>query len=115
MKTVGLLLGLLVGTFSSVRLIVYNISYTMTCTSMNITKCATWSVTGTMQQDTSGCFPGRTMVLTDNGYKTMEELKVGDQIYAYNPKTLRSEFTRVESWLHRDTDSLYEYVHIGNQ
>jgi hypothetical protein len=65
----------------------YSIEFTITCSLMGVGGCSQWQTTGKLDPITQACFPGETMVLTTKGYKTMEELEVGDMVYAFNRET----------------------------
>lgn len=68
----------------------YTIELNITCLQPTVSGCSKWQSTGVLQPQTVACFPGETVILTTNGRKRMEDLQVGDEVYAFNPKTKRN-------------------------
>jgi RHS repeat-associated protein len=60
-----------------------------------------------------GCFLAGTLVLTDSGYKKIEDIKVGDIVWAYNDTTHSYGKKRVTNVFEHVRDTVYQ-VHIGN-
>ena len=58
---------------------------------------------------TSQCFIAGTLVLTEDGEKPIEEIEVGDYVYASDPETGESGFKEVLWTYQRET---YELVHV---
>jgi len=55
------------------------------------------------------CFAPGTQIATADGFVTIEDLVVGDEVWAYNPETGEAELRKVTAAHKRDTDSL---VHL---
>lgn len=53
------------------------------------------------------CFTANTKVATENGYKSISEIKVGDLVYSYNYKTKEVELKEVDKLVTHDTDEIY--------
>ena len=45
---------------------------------------------------TGACFVGGTKVLTENGLKNIEDIKVGEKVYSYNEKSKKTELKEIE-------------------
>ena len=58
------------------------------------------------------CFPGATLVLTEDGPKPLDEIKVHDKILAYDKESGKSKFAEVIAWLHRDTNGYLDFEQI---
>ena len=57
------------------------------------------------------CFTADTKIFTPNGYKTVGELKVGDDVYSFNGDTLKIEHTKLQDIIHKGTNNtIYEIV-----
>ena len=57
------------------------------------------------------CFTADTKIFTPNGYKTVGELKVGDNVYSFNGDTLKIEHTKLQDIIHKGTNNtIYEIV-----
>lgn len=63
----------------------------------------------------TGCFLEGTKVLTKNGYKNIEDIKVGDYVLSYNEETKENEYNRVyDTFIHRNNnEDLYELTIKG--
>ena len=63
----------------------------------------------------TGCFLEGTKVLTSNGYKNIEDIKVGDYVLSYNEETKENEYNRVyDTFIHRNNnEDLYELTING--
>lgn len=57
------------------------------------------------------CFTADTAIFTPNGYKTVGELKVGDEVYSFDGENLKTEITKLQDIIHKGTNStIYEIV-----
>lgn len=57
------------------------------------------------------CFTADTTIFTPNGYKTVGELKVGDEVYSFDGENLKTEITKLQDIIHKGTNStIYEIV-----
>ena len=57
------------------------------------------------------CFTADTKIFTPKGYKTVGELKVGDDVYSFNGDTLKIEHTKLQDIIHKGTNNtIYEIV-----
>mgnify|MGYP004565445571 FL=1 len=55
-------------------------------------------------QYTYTCFPAETKILTKNGYKNIEKIKVNDVVYSFNEITQKIELKSVlQTFIHEDT------------
>lgn len=55
------------------------------------------------------CFTADTKIFTPNGYKTVGELKVGDEVYSFDSENLKTEITKLQDIIHKGTNStIYE-------
>jgi 7-cyano-7-deazaguanine synthase in queuosine biosynthesis len=55
------------------------------------------------------CFTADTTIFTPNGYKTVGELKVGDDVYSFDGENLKTEITKLQDIIHKGTNStIYE-------
>lgn len=55
------------------------------------------------------CFTADTTIFTPNGYKTVGELKVGDEVYSFDGENLKTEITKLQDIIHKGTNStIYE-------
>lgn len=61
-----------------------------------------------------GCFVAGTKVLTEEGYRNIETLKVGDYVYSYNFETQKRELVKIIDTLTNLTTRLYQ-LSVGNQ
>lgn len=61
-----------------------------------------------------GCFTAGTQVYTEEGYKNIEDVKVGDKVWAYNDKTDVLELKEVIETFSRDFTQVYK-IHFGNE
>lgn len=51
------------------------------------------------------CFIAGTKILTINGYKNIEDIKINDKVYSYNEKTRKIEINKVNKiFIHEDTE-----------
>lgn len=55
-----------------------------------------------------GCFTAGTLVLTSNGYKSIEEILVGDSVWAYNDTTKFLEKKKVINTFTRNWSAIYK-------
>ena len=60
------------------------------------------------------CFPAETKILTNFGYKNIENIKRNDIVYSYNEKTNKVELNNVvKTFIHEDTE-IYE-IYINDE
>ena len=60
------------------------------------------------------CFTGDTKVAVENGYKNIEDIKIGDYVYSYNLDTNKKELKKVlETFIHQK-DEIYT-LKVNNQ
>lgn len=52
------------------------------------------------------CFPTGTKISTPNGYKNIEDIKIGDYVYSYNHDTNKVEIKKVDYLFNKDVDTL---------
>lgn len=52
----------------------------------------------------SGCLPGSTMVIARSGPKRMSQVRIGEELLAFDHGTNAITFSPVRAWLHRDMD-----------
>lgn len=52
------------------------------------------------------CFTRDTKILTTNGLKTVDELKVGDKVYSFNEETLRTEIDECVDIIKKGTNNI---------
>lgn len=57
----------------------------------------------------SCCFIAGTLVLTEEGNKAIEDIEVGDMVWAYNEETGQKDLKKVVRLFRNET---YEWVHI---
>ena len=60
------------------------------------------------------CFVAGTLILTCNGLKKIEEIKLGDLVWSYNEKTGKKELKKVANTFVRTAYQLV-FLHLGNQ
>ncbi len=60
------------------------------------------------------CFPAGTKIATKTGHKNIEEIAVGDQVWAYNEKTGESDLKPVINTIQRDIDATIK-ITLGDQ
>ena len=60
------------------------------------------------------CFVAGTKVLTENGYKNIEDIKVGDMVYSYNFDNNELELKKVIKLINSKAQETYK-MDIGNQ
>lgn len=91
----------------------YKMNGNIVCTSWhNVTHlCNSWSVS-TKISASGSCFPGDTLIRTDQGYKMISDLTVGDIMYGYNHTTQSITTTPFTRWLHFEKNGEYEFVEI---
>ncbi|MFC4075642.1 DNRLRE domain-containing protein [Salinithrix halophila] len=78
---------------------------------------AGWGATGTklgMKALPGMCFVAGTKVITDDGEKPIEEIKVGDKVLSKDEKTGKKSYKKVTRLYRRHVDTLYE-VHAGGE
>ena len=61
-----------------------------------------------------GCFVAGTKVLTANGYKNIEDLKVGEYVYSYNMETKERELAQIKDTVVNYSARIYE-LYINDQ
>ena len=61
-----------------------------------------------------GCFVAGTKVLTANGYKNIEDLKVGEYVYSYNMETKERELAQIKDTVVNYSTRIYE-LYINDQ
>jgi len=61
-----------------------------------------------------GCFTAGTQVYTEEGYKNIEDVKIGDRVWAYNDKTSDFEIKEVIETFTREFSQIYK-IHFGNE
>jgi hypothetical protein len=103
------LLATAVEAYKSGRKFEINIQYT--CTTITNGGCSSWSSGGSMEES-AGCFPGDSLVLSQRGLKRMDMLEVGDMIMGHDTATGLDVFTPVRSWLHRFPTTDYTYMKL---
>ncbi|GAA3222927.1 polymorphic toxin-type HINT domain-containing protein [Nonomuraea helvata] len=59
------------------------------------------------------CFPGGTMVDTEHGPRAIEDIKVGDRVWAADPETGKRTLRTVARLFHRTVDSLVRITTAG--
>ena len=60
------------------------------------------------------CFPAGTKILTNFGYKNIEDIKINDIVYSFNEKTNKVELNTVaKTFIHEDTE-IYE-IYINDE
>ena len=63
---------------------------------------------------TSSCFVAGTKVAVENGYKNIEDIRIGDYVYSYNQETKTKELKKVlETFIHQK-DEIYT-LKVNNQ
>ena len=62
--------------------------------------------------DPCGCFTARTQIYTKNGYKNIENVQVGDLVWAYNEKTNNQELKKVINTYVKVRDHIYK-IYFG--
>lgn len=60
------------------------------------------------------CFTAGTMVLTDNGEKPIDQIKIGDKVLAKDEETGEMAYKEVEWLFQREVDVTYN-IHIGSE
>ncbi len=60
------------------------------------------------------CFVAGTLVLTDDGQIPIEDIEVGDYVYATDPETGESGYKRVAQTFKRETDELVHVTYSGD-
>lgn len=73
--------------------------------------------TPTTTKKTGGCFLEGTKVLTNNGYKDIDKIKVNDYVLSYNELTKENEYKRVSYvYIHKKmSDVLYTFTLNGKK
>ncbi len=61
-----------------------------------------------------GCFLPGTLILTDSGYKRIEQIKIGDVVWSFNDTTGRYGKKQVVKLFIHVRDTIYQ-IHIGNE
>ena len=74
---------------------------------------------GNNGNNTSGggmaCFTGETLIYTDNGYKSIQNIELGDKVYSFNSEQLEYEFKEVDKLINHMTDEIYEITLNNNE
>lgn len=73
---------------------------------------------GESGQNSSGgmaCFTGETLVYTNNGYKAIQNIELGDKVYSFNLEKLEYEFKEVDKLINHMTDEIYEIFLNNNE
>ena len=73
---------------------------------------------GESGQNSSGgmaCFTGETLVYTNNGYKAIQNIELGDKVYSFNLEQLEYEFKEVDKLINHMTDEIYEITLNNNE
>ena len=85
-----------------------NTSYEMTTRSPSGTK-NTYKPSGTQ------CFLAGTLVLTENGYKEIDKINIGEKVLSYNEETKQNEYKKViKTYIHENNpDELYSLLING--
>ena len=71
------------------------------------------NVTETIKKVETLCFVAGTKVLTENGLRNIEDIKIGDKVYAINMDNNAKELKRVTSLFEGCSDAIYE-ITVGN-
>ncbi len=66
------------------------------------------------QMKPCGCFTAGTLVFVEEGYKNIEEIKVGDKVWAYNDKNGELELKKVIDTFSRDFSQVYK-IYYGDE
>jgi hypothetical protein len=61
-----------------------------------------------------GCFVAGTLILTSSGQKPIEDIDVGDMVWAYNDTTDTYDQKRVKTLFRYERDSVY-HIQVGNE
>ena len=85
-----------------------------TVTLSNMKHDVIYSQTNRTCQTQTACFVAGTKVLTENGYKQIEEIKPGDFVYAMNEETNQYELKEVLQKFDSLTSEIYE-IKVANQ
>lgn len=73
---------------------------------------------GESGQNSSGgmaCFTGETLVYTNNGYKAIQNIELGDKVYSFNLEQLEYEFKEIDKLINHMTDEIYEITLNNNE
>ena len=66
-------------------------------------------------QYTYTCFPAGTKILTNFGYKNIENIKINDIVFSFNEKTNKVELNNVvKTFIHKDTEIYEIYINLWN-
>jgi RHS repeat-associated protein len=71
-------------------------------------------ITNVLKKKFCGCFTAGTEVYTNEGYKVIEGIKVGDLVWAYDNETKNNELKEVVDTFSRDFTEIYK-IHYGNE
>lgn len=63
---------------------------------------------------TSSCFAAGTKVAVENGYKNIEDIRIGDYVYSYNLETKTKELKKVLETFQHSKDEIYT-LKVNNQ
>jgi hypothetical protein len=89
----------------------FDINVNYQCTERSPSGCTAWSQTGTIQENVA-CFPGDSLVLTQQGSKRLDALQIGDIVLGYDTSTGMDTYTPVRAWIHRVPDSPFEFMKL---
>lgn len=74
-----------------------------------------WKADHDPNQQGMACFTGETLVYTDKGYKSIQNIELGDKIYSFNSEQLEYEFKEVDKLVNHMTDEIYEITLNNNE
>ena len=60
------------------------------------------------------CFTGNTLVYTEDGYKAIEDIELGDKVYSYSEKTMEVELKEVDKLVNHMANEIYTII-INNE
>lgn len=56
------------------------------------------------------CFTGDTLVYTEDGYKAIEDIELGDKVYSYSKKTMEVELKEVDKLVNHMANEIYTII-----
>lgn len=74
-----------------------------------------WKADHDPNQQGMACFTGETLVYTNNGYKAIQNIELGDKVYSFNLEQLEYEFREVDKLINHMTDEIYEITLNNNE
>ena len=74
-----------------------------------------WKADHDPNQQGMACFTGETLVYTNNGYKAIQNIELGDKVYSFNLEQLEYEFKEVDKLINHMTDEIYEITLNNNE